>query len=69
MLQASRMKERPREMREEFLVAAELYLECEKPAKAALCLLNAKEKELSAQLFEKLGQVTCFYCTCITVVL
>ena len=44
-------------MREEFLHAAELYLDCHKPGKAAVCLQNAREKELSAQLFEKLGQV------------
>ena len=44
-------------MREEFLHAAELYLDCQKPGKAAVCLQNAREKELSAQLFEKLGQV------------
>ncbi|KAH3807156.1 hypothetical protein DPMN_135489 [Dreissena polymorpha] len=44
-------------MRDEFLHAAELYLECNKPAKAALCLQNAKERGLAAELFEKLGQV------------
>ncbi|WAR27596.1 TRNK1-like protein [Mya arenaria] len=53
---ASRLKDNPRKMRDEFLYAAELYLECNKPAKAALCLQNAKERELAAELFEKLGQ-------------
>ncbi|KAK3609565.1 hypothetical protein CHS0354_019578 [Potamilus streckersoni] len=43
-------------MCEEFLKAAEMYLECDRPDKAALCLLNARERELAAQLFEKLGQ-------------
>ncbi|XP_052783611.1 TPR and ankyrin repeat-containing protein 1-like [Mya arenaria] len=55
-LLASRLKDNPRKMRDEFLYAAELYLECNKPAKAALCLQNAKERELAAELFEKLGQ-------------
>ena len=31
-----------------------------RPAKAAICLQNAREKELSAQLYEKLGQVRLF---------
>ncbi|KAK3609568.1 hypothetical protein CHS0354_019581 [Potamilus streckersoni] len=55
-LVASRMKDNPRAMCDEFLKAAELYLECDRPAKAALCLQNARERELAAQLFEKLGQ-------------
>ena len=48
-------------MRDEFLHAAELYLDCNRPTKAAICLQNAREKELSAQLFEKLGQVCLYY--------
>ncbi|XP_052214395.1 TPR and ankyrin repeat-containing protein 1-like isoform X2 [Dreissena polymorpha] len=55
-LLASRLKDKPRQMRDEFLHAAELYLECNKPPKAALCLQNAKERGLAAELFEKLGQ-------------
>ena len=55
--QASRLKDNPREMRREFLKAAEMYLNCSKPAKAAICLQNAKELELAAELFEKLSQV------------
>ncbi|KAL3888661.1 hypothetical protein ACJMK2_001026 [Sinanodonta woodiana] len=55
-LVASRMKDNPRAMCEEFMKAAELYLECDRPAKAALCLQNARERELAAQLFEKLCQ-------------
>lgn len=59
-MQASRLKDNPRKMREEFLHAAELYLDCNKLAKAAVCLQNAREKELSAQLYEKSGQVGVF---------
>ncbi|XP_045164107.2 TPR and ankyrin repeat-containing protein 1-like [Mercenaria mercenaria] len=55
-LTASRLKDNPREMREEFLYAAELYMECDRPTKAAICLQNAKERDLAAGLFEKLGQ-------------
>ncbi|WAR27590.1 TRNK1-like protein, partial [Mya arenaria] len=55
-LQASRLKDEPRQMRDKFLYAAELYLGCNKPAKAAVCLQNAKEQEMAAELFEKLGQ-------------
>ncbi|WAR27587.1 TRNK1-like protein, partial [Mya arenaria] len=53
---ASKMKDNSRQMHDEFLCAAELYLECNKPAKAALCLQNAKEQKLAAEMFEKLGQ-------------
>ncbi|KAL4228783.1 TPR and ankyrin repeat-containing protein 1 [Mactra antiquata] len=55
-LAASRLRDNPKRMHEEFMCAAELYLQCNKPVKAALCLQNAKEKELAAGLFEKLGQ-------------
>ncbi|KAL3888629.1 hypothetical protein ACJMK2_000994 [Sinanodonta woodiana] len=55
-LDASGMKDNPRAMCEEFMKAAELYLECDLPSDAARCLHNAKERELAAQIFEKLGE-------------
>ncbi|CAC5365910.1 unnamed protein product [Mytilus coruscus] len=56
-LKASRIKENPALMREEFLLAAEQYLEVELPAKAAICLQNAREKELMAYVYDKMGQL------------
>ena len=44
-------------MREEFLLAAEKYMECELPSKAVICLQNSREWELAAHLYEKIGQV------------
>ncbi|XP_077978099.1 TPR and ankyrin repeat-containing protein 1-like [Glandiceps talaboti] len=57
-LQAERLRENPRKLREEFLAAADEFLQCDMPQPAARCLYNAKEYELSAQLFEKLGKFT-----------
>lgn len=56
-LKASRIKDNPALMREAFLSAAEKYLEVELPAKAAICLQNAREKELMAYAYDKTGQV------------
>ncbi|KAK3101278.1 hypothetical protein FSP39_002361 [Pinctada imbricata] len=56
-LKASRMKDNPIKMREEFLQAAESFLECELPNKAVICLQNARERELVAHLYEKTGQL------------
>ncbi|KAL3888638.1 hypothetical protein ACJMK2_001003 [Sinanodonta woodiana] len=53
---ASQLKDNPQAMCEEFIKAARLYLECDRPANAARCLYNAKERELAAQIFEKLGK-------------
>ncbi|KAL3888631.1 hypothetical protein ACJMK2_000996 [Sinanodonta woodiana] len=53
---ASQLKDNPQAMCEEFMKAAEMYLECDRPANAARCLYNAKERELAAQIFEKLGE-------------
>ena len=44
-------------MREEFLYAAELFLQCDMRVEACKCLVNAKEFVHAAQLYEKLGQV------------
>ena len=52
-----RMKDNPSKMREEFLLAAEKYMECELPSKAVICLQNSREWELAAHLYEKIGQV------------
>ncbi|XP_041360663.1 TPR and ankyrin repeat-containing protein 1-like [Gigantopelta aegis] len=56
-LKASRMKDNPRKMREEYMFAARTFLECNILTKAALCLQNAHEYELAAQVFEKGGQL------------
>jgi hypothetical protein len=48
-------------MREEFLLAAQQYLEVELPGQAAKCLQNARERELLAHLYEKMGQVFLIY--------
>ena len=44
------------------MYAAELYLKCNKSTKAAICLQNANEKELAAQLFEKIQEVEKYKC-------
>lgn len=56
-LNATRIKDNPSRMRNEFLFAADQYLEVGLPVKAAICLQNAREKELLAHLYEKMGQV------------
>jgi hypothetical protein len=60
-LKASRIKDNPPKMREEFLLAAKQYLEVELPGQAAKCLQNARERELLAHLYEKMGQVFLIY--------
>jgi hypothetical protein len=60
-LKASRIKDNPHNMREEFLLAAKQYLEVELPGQAAKCLQNARERELLAHLYEKMGQVFLIY--------
>ncbi|XP_053381229.1 TPR and ankyrin repeat-containing protein 1-like [Mercenaria mercenaria] len=45
-----------REMKADFLFAAEMYLKCEHLSEAAKCLGNAKEVKLATDLYEKLGQ-------------
>nr|XP_034304939.1 uncharacterized protein LOC105330431 [Crassostrea gigas]XP_034304942.1 uncharacterized protein LOC105330431 [Crassostrea gigas]XP_034304948.1 uncharacterized protein LOC105330431 [Crassostrea gigas]XP_034304950.1 uncharacterized protein LOC105330431 [Crassostrea gigas] len=54
---ASRMRDTPEDMNEVFLMAAEKFLECKQPNKAAICLQNAREKELVAHLYENLNQL------------
>ena len=56
-LEASLLRDNPRQLRHEFKLAAEAYLECGMTAEAAKCLCNAKEPLLAAQLYEKMGQV------------
>lgn len=56
-LKASRIKDNPAKMREEFMLAAEQYLEVNLPGLAAKCLQNGRERELLAHLYEKMGQV------------
>ncbi|XP_033726508.1 TPR and ankyrin repeat-containing protein 1-like [Pecten maximus] len=54
-LKASRTKDSHQHMRDEFLFAAEMFLDCSLPSQAAKCLQNARERELVAHLFEKIG--------------
>ncbi|XP_064596809.1 TPR and ankyrin repeat-containing protein 1-like [Liolophura sinensis] len=57
-LKATRLQENPARMREEFLYAAEQYLiKCDMKAEAARCLKNAKERELAARLYDKMGEM------------
>ena len=71
-LKASYLRAQPRQMREAFLKAAILFLECHKDlapssstlglrfnlvTKAGRCLQNARENHLAAMVFEKNGQV------------
>ena len=55
--EASKMRDNPRKMREEFLYAAEQYLDCGHRVEAGACLQNAREHLLVSGLWEKLGQV------------
>ncbi|XP_053381233.1 TPR and ankyrin repeat-containing protein 1-like [Mercenaria mercenaria] len=58
-LMASRKKDKTKEikdMRVEFLFAAEMYLNCQHLPEAAKCLSNAKEAKLAAALYKKLGE-------------
>ncbi|KAL8569952.1 hypothetical protein ACOMHN_056384 [Nucella lapillus] len=71
-LRASQMRAQPRQMRDEFLKAAVLFLECHRELlkssstlalrynlvmKAGRCLQNARENHLAALVFEKNGQL------------
>ncbi|KAL3888641.1 hypothetical protein ACJMK2_001006 [Sinanodonta woodiana] len=55
-LAAGKMSEKPHDMKEEFLKAARLFLECNIPTKAAICLQNARKQELAAKLYENIRQ-------------
>jgi hypothetical protein len=46
-----------KQMKTEFLLAAEKFLQCEHYLNAATCLRNVKEVDLATQLYEKLGLV------------
>ncbi|XP_060067394.1 TPR and ankyrin repeat-containing protein 1-like [Ylistrum balloti] len=54
-LKASRTKDSHQRMRDEFLFAAEMFLDCDMAQQAAKCLQNARERELVAHLFKKIG--------------
>lgn len=41
----------------EYMELAKTYLECDEPNLALKCLIHAKEYQLCAQLYEKLGKV------------
>ncbi|XP_072045621.1 TPR and ankyrin repeat-containing protein 1-like isoform X2 [Amphiura filiformis] len=57
-LEAERLRDQPSRMKEEFLAAALAFLQCgDLGSLAARCLFNAKEYLLSAQLFEKTGEM------------
>ncbi|XP_033629676.1 TPR and ankyrin repeat-containing protein 1-like isoform X2 [Asterias rubens] len=55
-IEAERLREVPHKMREEFLVSATLFLQCDSHKMAVNCLYNAKEFGLLAKLLEKLGE-------------
>ena len=72
-LKASNLRSQPRQMRDAFLKAAIVFLECHKDlemssstlpmrfslvTKAGRCLQNAREFHLAALVFEKNGQVS-----------
>ena len=57
-LDAAQLRHNPRKLRDEFLYAAEDFLECGLTAEAAKCLNNAREFLLAAQLYEKMGKVS-----------
>ncbi|XP_072047467.1 TPR and ankyrin repeat-containing protein 1-like [Amphiura filiformis] len=59
-VKAERLRDQPSRMKEEFLAAALAFLQCGDFGSLSLgarCLFNAKEYLLSAQLFEKAGEM------------
>jgi hypothetical protein len=61
-LEASRIVDNKRMLREKFLFVALEYLKCEHHIEAAKCLQNAHEYEFAAILYEKLKEVgTCSF--------
>ena len=55
--EAGKLRSRPKEMRTQFLGAAEQFLQCAMVAEAAVCLYNARERVLLAKLNKRLGNV------------
>ena len=55
-LAASKMKDNPHQMKNEFIYAAEKFLETNHDIKAAQCLQNAQEYNMAAELFKNSGQ-------------
>lgn len=47
----------PKLMKELFRTAAKQFLECDMPSEAEVCLYNAREKVLLANLYKKMGKV------------
>ena len=57
-IEAKRLWDQSRKRKEEYIAAAHAFLKCgDLENLAAPCLFNAKEYLLSAQLFEKVGEV------------
>ena len=54
---AARLKHNDPRRRDEFLFAAEDFLECRRASETAACLNNAREFSLAAQMYEKMGKV------------
>lgn len=48
----------PRLMKDKFIVAATQFLECDMAKEAAVCLYNARERLLLAQLYKKMERVS-----------
>ncbi|XP_053215483.1 TPR and ankyrin repeat-containing protein 1 [Podarcis raffonei] len=57
VLKVQSKKMNPREKQMEYMELAKTYLECDEPNLALKCLIHAKEYQLCAQLYEKLGKV------------
>ena len=57
--EALRLQAEPNKRRHLFLRASVILIEINAINEAARCLVNSKEYKLAAQLFEKIGQVSC----------
>ena len=51
----------PRRLKDEFLRAADQFLQCNMIQEARVCLYNARERNLYASLLQKLGEVGSFF--------
>ena len=54
---ARSLRTEPRRMKDEFLRAADRFLQCNMIEEARVCLYNARERTLYASLLQKLGEV------------
>ena len=54
----------PRRLKDEFLRAADRFLQCNMIQEARVCLYNARQRTLYASLLQKLGEVRVEKCSC-----